>query len=76
MSEFEKFWQSTHWIQCEEHEAIARAAWNAALDAAKAKMPEAWVGPRWSPQDHSTAGGWNHCLSVTDERLDALKEPR
>ena len=82
MSAFEKAWANYDPRDTESGEAklIARALWNAAIDAAKAAMPDA-VAPLAhksrsdSGQSVIRAVGFNRCLSEVDERLSALRAP-
>lgn len=73
-SEFEKFVSEklAGSNTCDRH--IAEAAWNAALAAVAAGMPEQRLA-EWADET-GRARGWNECRGRMSERLAALKETR
>lgn len=78
-TEFEKWWCAGLCVDDEAQrknneweEGIALSAWNAALAAVEAKMPDAAFSKRNAEIERSI--GWNTCLSIMSERIAALKE--
>ena len=82
MSEFEKWWTETYeevWMRSQSYQGLpettARNAWNAALDAAKRKMPK--VDENTTEDEMFALGpegaAW---LRRAFQAVDALKEPR
>ena len=74
-SEFEKWWRESELESLNpDFREEALEAWNAALAAAKAKMPRPSTGGDGSLDDDIANCSWNRALAEMDERLEQLKE--